>query len=619
MKKENNKFDAEVGKVLNLVINSIYTNKDIFLRELISNAADACEKLRYLAIQNPELLKTGAAAYNINVHLDIPNKTITISDKGIGMDDTDMKENLGTIASSGTQKFLEKLQNKNDKSNLIGQFGVGFYSSFMVSNHVEVISVKAGTDKAYKWESDGKDTYTISSATKDFDRGTQIKLSMTDSDFLNAFKLKQIIKDYSNHIAFPITFSEINDKGEGVKPYQVNDNQAIWHKSKKDITADEYSKFYQSLSFAADTPYLTLHNKIEGSIEFINLIFVPSSKPYNLFHPERKSRLKLYVKKVFIADENINLVPKYLRFLQGVVDCDDLPLNISRESLQSNPILNKIRSNITKRIISELQNKKKTDREGYEKFWNNFGAAIKEGLCEQGDIVTHQDISDLCLFYSVSESRMISLEEYTKNMKPDQKHIYYFIGDSIEQMKHSPYLENFTANNIDVLLLTDHVDDFWVNVVSKYKDKEYQSITRSNVKLDTQEKSKEEKGTDHSKNEKAVCDYFKGVLGDRISDVIISSKLSSSPVCLTTQDGFDMRMERFLLEQNQIKNKSGKILEINIKHPVIQHINGKLNDESNDLIEMLFGQALIVSGEKITDYAKYLSAASNVMNKAITK
>lgn len=616
MSIETRSFDAEIGKVLNLMIHSLYTNKEIFIRELISNASDACDKLRYLSISNPELLE-GDADFKIQVSVDKDLRRITISDNGIGMDKQDLIDNLGTIARSGTQNFLEQISGdqKRDTS-LIGQFGVGFYSAYMVASSVEVVSRKAGHQQSWRWTSDGLGQYSVGQAEAK-NRGTDIIITVKEGedDYLDHFRLKHIIKTYSDHISMPIYFEH-----NGANT-QVNSSSAIWTRSKSDISAEQYQEFYKSVSFSADEPCLILHNKNEGATEFTNLLFVPSHKTFDLFHPDRRRRVKLYIKRVFITDENIDLVPRYMRFLRGVVDCDSLPLNISRETLQHNPVMDKIRNNIVNRVLGELNKLKEADPVKYENFWDNFGSAMKEGLCE--NIQEAEKLLDICIFHSAMHDKMISLSQYVENFALDQNEIYYLTGDNIEKLKNSPQLEGFKNKNIDVLLFADHVDDFWVNVVNKYQDFALKSITRSDIDLNKydnlENKPEDEKQVDDQQQAKLVA-YFKEVLGDAVKDIKISKKLESIPACLVVEDGaMDIRMERFLLEQKQLLNSSAKILEINLAHPFLKKLqqdvnDGKLDADSSDLTKLVYEQACIIQEESLKDPAEFCRRLNKFIN-----
>ncbi|MGE0754647.1 MAG: molecular chaperone HtpG, partial [Alphaproteobacteria bacterium] len=422
---QTHKFAAEVSKILQLVIHSLYTNKDIFLRELISNASDACDKLRHEAITQPQLTADNPE-FSINISVDPKARTLTIADNGIGMSKDELKKNLGTIAKSGTQEFIAAMSADAKKNApLIGQFGVGFYSSYMVADKVTVVSRRAGANKAYQWESDGQGEFTLAATEKDT-RGTVITLHLNSEadDYLDKFRLRHIVQTYSDHISFPIT---LTDEEGGTET--VNSAGALWMRGKGDITDEQYNEFYRHVAHAPDEPWLTLHNKVEGKVEFTNLLFIPSAKPFDLFHPERKCRVKLYVRRVFITEKNVDIVPAYLRFLRGVVDSEDLPLNISRETLQDNPIINKIRESLIKRVLSELKKKGEQDETSYLTFWNNFGAVLKEGLCE--GLGNKESILEVCRFHSNTQDAQTSLDAYVARMPDGQEDIYYFTGDHL--------------------------------------------------------------------------------------------------------------------------------------------------------------------------------------------
>ncbi|MCZ6901710.1 MAG: molecular chaperone HtpG [Rickettsia endosymbiont of Ixodes persulcatus] len=620
MTQEKKKFDAEVGKILNLMIHSLYSNKEIFMRELISNASDACDKLRYLSQSNNTLV-AGDSNFKITVKIDKNNGQIIIRDNGIGMNKEDLIKNLGTIARSGTANFLKNLSGDSKKDNmLIGQFGVGFYSSFMVADKVTVTSRKAGEDKVHVWESDGLGEYTVSNSDKEFTRGTEIVLHIQkeEDNFLDHFRLKHIVKSYSDHIAVPIYFFDENGNSE----IQLNSASALWTRPKSEITEAQYKEFYKSLSYAIDDPWITLHNKNEGAIEFTNLLFIPSSKTFDLFHPDRKRRVKLYIKRVFISDENIDLIPSYLRFLRGVVDSADLPLNISRESLQHNSVLEKIKNAITKRVLGELKKKKEESPEEYNKFWANFGGALKEGLCEA--TTDHEKLLEVCIFRSALHNKMISLDEYIANFKEGQNTIYYLSGDNPDKLLSSPQIEGLLSKNIDVLLFTDTVDDFWVNVNSEYKGHAIKSTTRSDIDVEQTTSPSEEKNTDSKKSDdeyKLLTDYFKETLGDLVNDVKISKKLTSSPACLAvSESAMDIRMERFLIEQKQIANASAKNLELNPKNKIIEKIfhDLKINNKNNkELVNLMFDQACILEGEPVADTGAFSKRLNDIVQKAI--
>lgn len=619
-------FDVEVGKILNLMINSLYTNKDVALRELVSNASDACDKLRYLSVQNPELAKD---ELKISITTDKAKKLLIITDNGIGMNRDDLIQNLGTIARSGTENFLKSLTGDSQKDvQLIGQFGVGFYSSFMIANKVEVISRKFDDEKCWRWESEGAGKFVITefeessvpgTKTKSVP-GTKIILHLKDdaSDFLDRFHIKHVVQTYSDHINFKIEFIPENLES-GAKVEVLNSASALWTRPVSEITAEQYQNFFKHISHLPGDPFMVIHNKIEGMISYTNLLFVPSTKPFDLFHPDRKTAVKLYVKKVFIS-EDLGLVPACMRFMRGLIDSDDLPLNISRENLQHSAVLEKIRKSVVGKILSELKKKSQESEEEYLKFWNNFGAVLKEGLCDSSEF--RERILEICRFYSSkSPDKLISLSEYLDRVKPGQDKIYFLTGESVEKIKSSPQLEIFLKKDVEVLFLIDAVDEFWVTVALPYKAAnsqwELQSINRHDVDLknidvspDAAEKKSEEneeiKDVTSSKFDELIK-FIKEVLGDKIKDARISKKLTDSPVCLAVDAGsMDIRLERFLLEQKQIQAGTSKIFEINPNNSIIKNLNENCGDEAKksearDVIFTLFDLACIIEDEPIKD------------------
>ncbi len=615
-KVKNYKFEASAGKVLDLVIHSLYTNREVFLRELISNASDACEKLQYQAILNPQLIEDGSE-FKISISFDAEKKVLIVSDNGIGMNEEDLKNNLGTIARSGTQNFIEALQSKKEKNvELIGQFGVGFYSVFMVADEVKVTSRKAGEKLGYIWTSKGQGEFTIEESSEVVARGAKVELYLKSGEdaYLDKFRIEHIVTTYTNHIPYAIEF--INDKGESER---LNNASAIWRRNKSDISAEEHQEFFRDVAKVGGAPWMVLHNKNEGALEFTNLLYIPKVKPFDLFHPDRRCALKLYINKVFITEDNVNIIPQYLRFLRGVVDCADLPLNISRETLQNNAVISKIKSALTKRVISELGKKATSDNADYKEFWSSFGAVLKEGLCEAMPTDEKEKLLSVCRFSSSLSSDLLSLDDYIKGMKEGQEFMYYLTAGSLEAGKKSPQLEGFNSRGVNVLLLTDSVDDFWANVTTEYKNIKFKSITRTDIDLEQFPTEKEEEPeVVHEDDEKKTTEllaYIKKVLDTKISNARVSKKLTDSPVCLAVQEGaMDIRMERFMLEQKQLHNKSAKILEINTKHPVIRKIldSGEC-DDAEDIINLLFDQACIIEGEDVFDP----SAFAKKMNKFI--
>ena len=611
-------FAAETSRVLHLMIHALYTNRDIFLRELISNASDACDKLRYEALTNDALFE-GDSDLGIAISFDEKAKTITVEDRGIGMNRDDLIANLGTIAKSGTQEFLSKLTGdaKRD-SNLIGQFGVGFYASFMVADRVTVESRKAGEATSWLWESDGSGTYKIAPGASRA-RGTKITLHVKDdaAEYLDRFKLGHIVSTYSDHISFPITLAD----GEG-HTEALNEGKAIWTRAKSDVTDEQYEEFYHHVAHSPEKPWAVLHNKAEGAVEYTSLLYIPGIKPFDLFHPERRRRVKLYVKRVFITEEGVELVPAYLRFLRGVVDSADLPLNISREVLQKSPVLDKIRESVTSRVLTELKKRGEKDPAEYAKFWENFGAVVKEGLCEGN--APRDKILDACRFYSTNGTEIVSLADYKSRMREGQEAIYCLTGDSLESLRHSPQIEGFKKRGIEVLLLTDHVDDFWLNVTVKYADLPFRSVTKAGEDLAKfpveGEEEKEAEVQEKRADIDALCAAMKTLYGEAVREVRTTRKLGETPVCLSVGEGdMDMRMERFLMEHKQLPKRAAKIVEINQSHAVIQSLAAKVaaGAEVTDALWLLYDQALIAEGEPVTDTAAFARRLGDFMRKGL--
>ncbi len=612
-------FAAEVGKVLQLMIHSLYTNKPIFLRELISNASDACDKLRYEALQNSALAEE---ELQIRVEINKQNNTISVIDNGIGMSREDLVQNLGTVARSGTQRFLESLSTDSNNVNLIGQFGVGFYSAFMVADRVIVYSTKAGSNETYKWESDGQSDYTIAECDENLPRGTKVVLHLKpeESEFLEHYRLHHIIKTYSDHISFPITL----DDGQGQADV-VNMASALWARPKAEITEEQYNEFYHYVAHSPDTPWLRAHYRAEGAaVEYTCLLYIPSVRPFDLFNPDRKGRVKLYIKKVFISEDTSGLLPAYLRFVRGVIDSEDLPLNISRETLQHSTGVYKIRKSLVKKILGMLKQRAESDAADYRKFWDNFGEVMKEGLCE-GALEEKEQLLEVCRFYSSrTENELVSLDQYIDRMAEGQDQIFYLNGDNIDTLRHSPQLEGFMRRNIEVLLLTDHVDDFWVNVINQYKNKELCSITKSGIDLDAICKDSDvAQSQEPTEGPQEVISYFKTILGNKVSDVKASSKLVDSPACLAIAEGaMNIRMEKFLVAQKQLSKNTAKILEINLRHPILVRIatdvaQGETNEQTQRLAHIVFNQACIIAGEDMEDPYQFTKEVNDLITKAL--
>ena len=619
-------FDVEVGKILKLMIGSLYTNKDVALRELISNAADACDKIRYLALQDSSIFQKDEEL-QITIEADKEKRQLIITDNGLGMNRDDLKNNLGTIAKSGTENFLKSLTGDSKKDvQLIGQFGVGFYSAFMIADEVTVISKKYDAEKVYKWASKGDGGFSIDDVKEDANRGTKIILNLKEGEdeFLDRFHIKNVVQTYSDHINVKINFKP-QDSDENKEVETLNSASALWTKNPSEVTDEQYENFYKHISHLPGKPFMTLHNKAEGVVEYTNLLFVPNMKPFDLFHPDRKGRVKLYVKKVFIS-EDLELTPAWLRFIRGLIDSADLPLNISRETLQHNRVLAKITNAVTKKILAELKKKATKSEEEYIKFWDLFGAVLKEGLCESHEF--KDSILEICRFQtSKSDGKLVSLAQYLDRAKNGQDKIYYLTGETIEKIKANPSLEAFESKGVEVLFLTDTVDDFWVTTTNSYQEKEFASITRDDIDLNKIDADKTEGEKEKQEDIKDVTNSdldsliakFKAVLGDKVKDVKISKKLDQSPVCLSAGAGsMDIRMERYLLEQKQIVSASAKILELNANHQIIKSLNEKLSDAKADLevqdsIKTLFDQACIVEGEPVADIKDFSRRINQLM------
>ncbi len=613
MTQQTIEFKAEVAKVLDIVIHSLYSNAEIFLRELISNASDACDKLRYALLLHPELA-ADAGTFQITLTPDKKQNILTVTDNGIGMDRDDLINHLGTIARSGSAEFLKSLSGDKQKDMaLIGQFGVGFYASFMVAEKVVVRTKKAGSDKGWKWESTGLGSFTIEEDDK-APHGTAITLYLKKdmSEYTDPLRLRHLVRQYSDHISLPIIL-----ENNGTKE-TINSASALWTRNKTDITNEQYKDFYQSVSHAFDAPWMTLHYKAEGTITYTGLLFIPTKPPFNLFQPDRQSNLQLYVNRVFISDNLPDVMPHFLRFVTGVIDTNDLPLNVSREMLQKTPVMSKIKNGLIHRILSEL--KKRADKpDDYKTFWDSFGIVFKEGLYEP--IEQRADVADLCRFYTLNESGLISFSDYVAHMKPGQKNIYYITGSDLETLRHHPQLEGFAARGIDVLLLTDPIDEFWVQTYSDYQGKKIVSALHAREDLkevkptgDTLEKPLEKELADET------LARFKDVLGTQVKDVRLTDRLTKSPIALITAEGqMSLNLERLMKAHGQqTAFSSERIAEINPTHPLIHKLatlihDKKESDKVADSIHVLFDQALIAEGEPIKDPAAFTRRLSDFM------
>lgn len=609
------KFKTEVSKLLDIVINSLYSEKYIFLRELISNASDACDKLRYYSLMKPEVTKNNGE-FKIIITPNAEENTLTISDNGIGMNKEDLVNHLSTIAKSGTADFVNNAKDNGSVVDLIGKFGVGFYSAFMVASKVEVTTKRAGEEQAYKWISNGVDGFEIEETEKE-KSGTDIKLFLKDDakDFTDTIYLRHIIRTYSDHINYPIVL-DLGKAGEET----VNTGSALWTKNKAEITDDQYNEFYHHISRNFDTPWMRLHFKAEGSIEYTGLLFIPSEAPYDLFQPDRQQSLKLYVNRVFISDKVDDLMPAYLRFVKGIIDSADLPLNISREMLQQNALIAKIRSGTVSRILKELK-KRSEDYDDYMKFWKNFGMAFKEGIYE--DPANRVEIAELSRFYSTnSEDKLTSLDEYISRVKEGQTTIYYITGDDIPTLRNNPQLEAFKEKGLEVLLLTDPIDEFWVQTLTNFKGYPIKHVSQADVDLKFERK--EPKADEGSL--KKLTDFMAELFKDEVGKVVPTEKLTKSPVSLTVENGqMSIHLERLMRNhQQQTAFASSRILEVNPYHPLIIKLADSMFDDKErptveEVCRLLLDQAKIAEGEAISDSSFFSEKLSDYILRGWNK
>ena len=588
-------FEADTGKILNIVINSLYSDRDIFLRELLSNASDAIQKRKFLGQTDPAVLNNEID--NIEIVVNKKKKIIEITDTGIGLTDAELAETLGTIAKSGTSAFLQELDgeesSKDAAKTLIGQFGVGFYSAFMVADKVEVVSRKAGTSKSSIWESDGQSGFSINNSEDEQVVGTKIILHLKKDakEFATTDKIKSLIKKYSDHISVPINIKEADGEIE-----QANSATAIWTKATSEISHEEYKEFYNSTFGTFDEPFATLHNKSEGTLEFTNLLFIPKTAPFDLFDPERKTKINLYINRVFISNDLEGVIPTWLRFIKGILDTTSLDLNVSREMVQNNPVLKKISKSLTKRVLSELKKRLKKDEVAYDAFWEQFGKVLKEGLYE--DIENKDKIAEIIRVRSFKEDKLITLQSYLDSMIDGQDKIYVLTADTLEQAQSSPHLEGFKAQGIDVLLMTDPIDAFWTSQMKSFQEKDFLSISREKYDISKLGEVKDEDGEDNENTDEVYSPIIKECLGDLVEDVKASKNLIDSPVRLVAgEGGLDFNLERILKAQNPEFEGSKKVLEINLTHKLIKKLPALSSETQKSLCRVLFEQARILDGE----------------------
>jgi len=624
---ERHEFQAEVSRVLDIVVNSLYSKREIFLRELISNASDACDKLRYEAQLDGALIADDADL-KITITPDEKAKTLTVTDNGIGMSRQELVDNLGTIAGSGTAKFAAKLaEAEKDKAkkekadvSLIGQFGVGFYAAFMVAESVSVTSRHAGSDEAWRWISDGHGSFEIEPVEGETPRGTTIvmKLKKDAKEFSEETRIRHIITTYSDHIGLPVWLH-----AEG-KSEQINEAAALWTRPKSEISKEQYQEFYRHVAHGFDEPWMTLHNKAEGVVTYTNLLFIPSRPPFDLFDPARRHGVKLYVRKVFITDECEGLVPGWLRFLKGVVDSEDLPLNVSRELLQANPVVARISKALVKRVLAELKKKAEKDPEAYTEFWSAFGQVIKEGIYE--DHERRDELLKLARFKSTAVDGITSLDDYIARMKEGQNEIFLITGDNAATMKQSPQLEAFRARGVEVLLLDDPVDEFWTMSADAYEGKSFASVSRGDIDLSTiggeEAEAEKEKDAAPEGELSALIALVKLALEKQVKDVRESKRLTDSACCLVVDEGeMNMRLQKMLKASGQLNDAGQQILEINARHPLIKALadkaKGGSSREIEDMAYLLLDQARILEGEPPADIAAFARRMSTAMAKAV--
>jgi molecular chaperone HtpG len=622
-RQESRAFDADVARLLHLIVHSVYSDKDVFLRELISNAADACEKLRCEAIAQPQLLGDDPAL-RITLSIDADKRCLTVEDSGIGMSRDELVEGLGTIAHSGTKAFMDRIEAQGSESaTLIGQFGVGFYSAFMVAERVDVFSRRAGAEEAWQWSSDGKGTFSVAPAALESapGRGTRVVVHLAEEakQYLERFRLERMVKTQSGHVPVPIAIVE----KAGEKPSELVDGAALWVKPKSEISAADYTDFYRSLTGHLDEPDLTVHFRAEGRQEYTVLAFVPGSRPFDLFDADRKGRIKLYVKRVFITDE-AEILPRYLRVVRGLVDSADLPLNLSREMIQESPILTAIRKAVTTRILGELERLADKESATYAKIWDNFGAVLKEGIYE--DFERRDALLALARFKTTaSAGAWRSLKDYTASLKENQTAIYYVTGDDIARLESSPHLEGFRARGVEVLLLADPVDNFWVTSGASFEGKPLKSVTQgaADLALIPRIDAKDEPSPQADQAVTNFLAFIKETLGEAVSDVRASDRLTDSPVCLVAPEtGIDRQLEKLLASAGRLKVTAKPILEINPRHAIIVALASLGEDDlafKQDAAHLLFDEARVLDGERPADARTFCDRLGRLLTRSLGK
>ena len=612
---EQHEFSAEVGRLLDLVVHALYSDREIFLRELVANAADATDKRRFEGLTNSALALPENASIRIAPEKD--KKELVISDDGVGMTHDELAQNLGTIARSGTRAFGEKLNaaKAEDRPSLIGQFGVGFYAAFMVADRVDVTSRKAGADEAWTWSSDGKGAFTLTPSTRSTP-GTDIVLHMKSDaeDFLDSWRLRSIIRKWADHISWPITLREFNEDGT-VEEKAANEGTALWRKPKAEITPEQYTEFYRHIARAFDEPYATMHWHAEGTTEFTALLFLPSARPFDFMEQSRESKIHLHVRRMFITDE-ADLLPNWMRFVQGVVDTEDLPLNVSREMLQATPVLARIRKAVTKRVLTEIKTRAKDADAGFNAFWENFGAVLKEGLWEDSE--HRQEIAGFARFHTTHGDDLTTLDDYISRMKDGQDVIYFLTGDNLEALKASAQLEGFHAWGLEVLLLSDPVDAFWPERLHSYNDKTLRSVVYSHGDLEKFSTDNEE--TVEAANVDTLVPALKEALGDAVKDVRSTVRLTNSAVVITSEGGPDLAMQRLMRRSGQALPETLPILEINPRHPLIKALAQRVEKKESiqDLARVLLDLARVQEGEPLPDPTGFARLLAGLLAGAAT-
>ncbi len=625
-------FEADVGRVLEIVVHSLYKQREIFLRELISNASDACDRLRYLSLREPELLEQDPDL-RIEILLDPGKGLLTVRDNGIGMSAEELASHLGTVARSGTRRFLEALEREERPGvELIGQFGVGFYAAFMVADRVVVVSRKAGEEKGHLWISDGRTGFEVREAEERPPRGTAVTLHLREDakEFLDPWRIRQLVQRYSDHIAFPIFLETRPKPGDSrtnlQQRQQVNRASALWTRPREEIGEDQYREFYRHVAHAFDEPFARIHFRAEGRLAYTALLFIPTKPPFDLLDPHRRHGVKLYVKRVFVTDAAEDLLPRYLRFVVGVVDSEDLPLNVSRETLQQHAVVASMRKALTRRVLDELARKAKggdgEEKDGYLAWWESFGPVLKEGLYE--DEEHRERLLELVRFRTTAGDGWVALSDYVARMKPGQDAIYTISGENPQALRAHPQLEAALAKGVEVLLLTDPVDAFWLSQVRDYRGKPFRSLTRGEVDLSkiAGDEPASERGLASEQLERLIA-RFKRALGDQVREVRASKRLRESAVCLVADEaGMDLRLERFLYQHGQIKELGRRILEINPAHEVIRKLaawaeEGGRDEEFDDVARLLLDQARIVEGDPLPDPGGFSRRMSRLVARAL--